>query len=83
MNTQKRYGYSGNSFIAAVEFGPRIKAKSIITGGQSFDPGSEHFTDQAQGFIDGQFKDILFYKADILKGAEWTYHPGERNVPGK
>jgi len=83
MNTQKRYGYSGNSFIAAVEFGPRIKGKSIITGGQSFDPGSEHFTDQAQGFIDGQFKDILFYKADILKGAEWTYHPGERNVPGK
>lgn len=81
MKTQKRYGYSGNSFIAVVEFGPRIKAKSIVTGGQSFNPGSEHFTDQAQGFINGQFKDVLFYKADVLKGAEWSYHPGERNTP--
>jgi acyl-homoserine lactone acylase PvdQ len=76
-NTQKRYGYSGNSFIAAVEFGPRIKAKSIITGGQSFDPASKNFTDQAQGFIDGKLKDVLFYKEDVLKHAQKTYHPGE------
>jgi acyl-homoserine lactone acylase PvdQ len=77
MNTQKRYGYSGNSFIAAIEFGPRIKAKSIITGGQSFDASSKHFTDQADGYINGKFKDVLFYKADVLKHAERTYHPGE------
>ncbi|MBB6109879.1 acyl-homoserine lactone acylase PvdQ [Mucilaginibacter lappiensis] len=77
MNTQKRYGYSGNSFVAAVEFGPRIKAKSIITGGQSFDVTSKNFTDQAQGFIDGKFKDVLFYKSDVLKHAQKTYHPGD------
>ncbi|MBV8390571.1 MAG: penicillin acylase family protein [Mucilaginibacter sp.] len=77
INTQKRYGYSGNSFIAAVEFGPRLKAKSIITGGESFDPASTHFTDQAEGFINGHFKDILFYKADVLKHAIKTYHPGD------
>src|SRR5204862_4794170 len=47
-NTNKRYGYNGNSFVACVEFGKRIKAKSVITGGQSFDPSSKHFTDQAQ-----------------------------------
>ncbi|SDF20066.1 Acyl-homoserine lactone (AHL) acylase PvdQ [Mucilaginibacter pineti] len=76
-NTQKRYGYSGNSFVAAVEFGPRVKAKSIITGGQSFNPASGNFTDQAQGFIDGKFKDVLFYKADVLKHAQKTYHPGD------
>ncbi len=76
MNTKKRYGYSGNSFIAAVEFGPRIKAKTIITGGQSFDPASKHFTDQAGMYIDGKFKDVLFYKKDVLKHAEKTYHPG-------
>jgi acyl-homoserine lactone acylase PvdQ len=76
VNTQKRYGYSGNSFVAAVEFGPRIKAKSIMTGGQSFDPASKNFTDQAQGIIDGKFKDVLFYKADVLKHAVKTYHPG-------
>jgi len=77
MNTQKRYGYSGNSFVAAVEFGPRIKAKSIMTGGQSFDATSKNFTDQAQGFIDGRFKDVLFYKSDVLKHAQKTYHPGD------
>ena len=75
-NTKKRYGYSGNSFIAAVEFGPRIKAKSIITGGQSFDPQSKHFTDQAVMYINGNFKDVLFYKDDVIKHAEKTYHPG-------
>jgi acyl-homoserine-lactone acylase len=75
-NTQKRYGYSGNSFVAAVEFGPKIKAKTIETGGTSFDPESKHFTDQAQGYLDGKFKDVLFYKDDVLKHAEKTYHPG-------
>ncbi|HEY9196529.1 MAG TPA: penicillin acylase family protein, partial [Mucilaginibacter sp.] len=75
--TQKRYGYSGNSFVAAVEFGPKIKAKSIITGGQSFDPASKNFTDQAQGIIDGKFKEVLFYKEDVLKHVQKRYHPGE------
>jgi acyl-homoserine-lactone acylase len=76
-NTKKRYTYSGNSFMAAVEFGKRIKAKSLITGGQYFDPNSEHFTDQAQMYIDGTFKDVLFYKDDVLKHAAQTYHPGQ------
>jgi acyl-homoserine lactone acylase PvdQ len=77
MNTQKRYGYSGNSFIAAIEFGKRIKAKTIITGGESFDAASKHFTDQAIGYINGKFKDVLFYKNDVLRHAEKTYHPGD------
>ena len=77
MNTKKRYGYSGNSFIAAVEFGTRIKAKTVITGGESFNPASKHYTDEAGMYIDGKFKDVLFYKADVLKHAERTYHPGE------
>jgi acyl-homoserine-lactone acylase len=75
MNTKKRYGYSGNSFIAAVEFGTHIKAKTIITGGQSFDPASKHYTDQAGMYIEGKFKDVLFYTKDVLKHAEKTYHP--------
>ncbi|WP_342648129.1 penicillin acylase family protein [Mucilaginibacter sp. CSA2-8R] len=74
--TKKRYGYSGNSFMAAVEFGPKVKAKSLITGGQSFDASSKNFTDQAQMYLDGNFKDVLFYKDDVLKHAEMTYHPG-------
>jgi acyl-homoserine lactone acylase PvdQ len=78
-NTNKRYGVSGNSFIACVEFGKRLKAKTIITGGQSFDPRSNHYTDQAKGYINGDFKDVWFYKEDVLKHIEKTYHPGDEH----
>ena len=74
--TKKRYGYSGSSFIAAVSFGKKLEAKTIITGGQSFDPNDPHFTDQAQGYIDGKFKTIHFYKEDVLKHAVTSYNPG-------
>ncbi|MGZ3853629.1 MAG: penicillin acylase family protein, partial [Flavisolibacter sp.] len=73
----KRYGVSGNSFVACVEFGKKVTAKSVVTGGQSFDPSSPHFTDQAERYIDGNFKDVLFYKEDVLKHVERQYHPGE------
>lgn len=74
--TNKRYGYSGNSFVCAVEFGPKIKAKSILAGGNSGDPTSKHFSDQALMYSKGQFKDVLFYKEDVMKNAERTYQPG-------
>jgi acyl-homoserine lactone acylase PvdQ len=77
MNTKKRYGYSGNSFIAAVEFGPRIRARTVVTGGQGFDPTSKHYTDQAEMFVGGKFKNVLFYRSDVLEHAEKTYHPGD------
>lgn len=75
--TNKRYGVSGNSFICAVEFGPRIKAKSLLAGGNSCDPASKHFNDQALMYTQGKFKDVLFYKEDVLKNAERTYRPGD------
>jgi len=75
--SNKSYGIAGNSFVAAVEFGEKLKAKSIVTGGQSFDPASKHFDDQATMFLEGKFKDVLFYKEDILNNAERSYHPGE------
>lgn len=76
-STQKRYGVSGNSFICAVEFGPKIKAKSLLAGGESGNPASKHFNDQLEMYTKGKFKDVLFYKEDVLKNAERTYHPGE------
>jgi acyl-homoserine-lactone acylase len=75
--TSKRYGYSGNSFIAAVEFGKRVTARTVITGGESSDPASPHFTDQAAMYLSGKFKDVLFYPEDVRAAAEKTYHPGE------
>ncbi|HEX9512047.1 MAG TPA: penicillin acylase family protein [Puia sp.] len=76
-DTKKRYGYSGNSFIAAVEFGKKVTARTIVTGGESSDPASPHFSDQASMYLDGRFKDILFYKEDVLSHKEKEYHPGE------
>ena len=75
--TKKRYGVNGNSFICAVEFGKKIRARSLLAGGESGNPLSPHFKDQAQMYSKGEFKDVLFYKEDVLKHAEKTYHPGE------
>jgi acyl-homoserine-lactone acylase len=76
-DTKKRYGYNGNSFVCAVEFGTKVKAKSLLAGGNSGDAKSKHFYDQAEMYQKGQFKDVLFYKEDVEKNAERTYHPGE------
>lgn len=76
-NSLNRYGSSGNSFVCAVEFGPRIKAKSLLAGGNSGDQKSKHFNDQSIMYQKGQFKEVLFYKDDVLKNAERTYHPGK------
>ncbi|MCB0659218.1 MAG: penicillin acylase family protein, partial [Saprospiraceae bacterium] len=75
--TKKRYGTGGNSFVAVVEFGPKLIARSVVTGGQSSDPKSGHFTDQAGLFCNGQFKSVNFYPEDVRNHAESTYHPGE------
>lgn len=76
-NTKRIYGVGGNSFVAAVEFGDKVKAKTLLAGGQSGDPNSEHFDDQAQRYARVQFKDAAFYREDVLKRAKSTYHPGE------
>ena len=39
--TKRYYGTSGNSFVAVVEFGPRVKAMAVMAGGQSGDPTSQ------------------------------------------
>ncbi|MEP2668608.1 MAG: acylase [Cyclobacteriaceae bacterium] len=71
--TKKWYGTRGNSFVAVVEFGEKVKAKSVLAGGNSGDPSSPHFTDQAEMYRSGEFKDVLFYREDIEKNAERTY----------
>ncbi|TCK69285.1 acyl-homoserine lactone acylase PvdQ [Winogradskyella wandonensis] len=75
---KKIYGTRGNSFVAVVEFGDKVKAKSMLAGGQSGDPNSPHFNDQAQRYADMKFKDVPYYKEDVLKVAEETYQPGKR-----
>ncbi len=75
--TKKIYGNGGNSFVAVVEFGKKVKAKSLLAGGENSNPSSPHFNDQAAMYGKGQFKDVWYYKEDVTKNAERTYHPGE------
>lgn len=74
--TKMRYGINGNSFVCAVEFGPRIIAKSLLAGGESGDPHSPHFFDQGKRYTQGTFKDVWFYEEDVLAHAQKKYHPG-------
>lgn len=75
---KKIYGTRGNSFVAAVEFGDKVKAKTILAGGQSGNPNSPHFDDQTQKYINVDWKDALYYRGDVLKRAKETYRPGKR-----
>jgi len=59
--TKRIYGTSGNSFVAVVEFGDKVRAKSMLAGGQSGDPESPHFDDQTTRYADRVFKDVAFY----------------------
>lgn len=76
--TKRQYGVAGNSFVAVVEFGEKVKAKSMLAGGQSADPKSVHFDDQMHRYADRKFKTVAFYREDVLKRAESRYHPGDK-----
>jgi acyl-homoserine-lactone acylase len=79
--TRKIYGSVGNSFVAAVEFGTPVRAKAIMSGGESGHPASAHFTDQADLYAQGRFRDVLFVPEDVSAHAERTYHPGDSEPP--
>ncbi|MFA5298408.1 MAG: acylase [Lutibacter sp.] len=79
-NTKRIYGTSGNSFVAVVEFGNKVKAKTMLAGGQSGHPESPHFADQAQRYADAQFKEVAYYREDVERRAEKKYHPGKKVI---
>jgi len=76
--TKKWYGTSGNSFVAVVEFGPRVRAIALTAGGLSNDPKSPHFLDQAHLFPTGALRPVYFYRDEVEAAAERKYRPGER-----
>jgi acyl-homoserine-lactone acylase len=75
--SKRWYQVHGNTFVTVVEFGPRVRARAIHEGGESGDPKSPHFNDQAQRYASGALREVYFWP-DQLKGhAERDYHPGE------
>ncbi|HEX7369634.1 MAG TPA: penicillin acylase family protein, partial [Rhodanobacteraceae bacterium] len=75
--TKKYYGRSGNSFVAAIEFGPKVSARAIHVGGQSGDSKSPHFTDQAERWTTGDLRTVYFWPDQIKAHTARVYHPGE------
>jgi acyl-homoserine-lactone acylase len=74
--TKKYYGTSGNSFVAIVEFGPKVRARAVSSGGESGDPTSPHFDDQAVRYAAGALREVYFYPEQLVGHTERSYHPG-------
>ena len=74
--TRKWYGTSGNSFVAVVEFGDRVRAKAVSAGGENGDPSSPHFNDQGLRYSTGDLREVYFYRSQLEGHIERQYHPG-------
>jgi acyl-homoserine lactone acylase PvdQ len=74
--SKRIYGTSGNSFVAVVEFGPKIRALAVTAGGESGNPLSPHFNDQAKRYSTGDLREVYFYPSQLKGHTERTYHPG-------
>ncbi|MEQ1606725.1 MAG: penicillin acylase family protein [Pyrinomonadaceae bacterium] len=74
--SKKWYGTSGNSFVAVVEFGKTVRAKAVTAGGESGDPRSTHFNDQAERYSTGNLREVYFYPSQLKGRIQKQYSPG-------
>jgi acyl-homoserine-lactone acylase len=74
--TKRYYGSSGNSFVAVVEFGERVRARAITAGGESGQVGSPHFDDEAERYTTGNLRQVYFWPDELKGHVEKVYHPG-------
>jgi acyl-homoserine-lactone acylase len=75
--TKKWYGTRGNSFVAVVEFGDKVRARAVTAGGESGHPESRHFNDQVERYRSGNLREVYFYREQLKGHSERQYHPGE------
>jgi acyl-homoserine-lactone acylase len=75
--TKRWYGTSGNSFVAVVEFGDRVRARAVTAGGESGNPSSPHFNDEATRYATGNLREVYYYRDQLEGHTERRYHPGE------
>lgn len=74
---KRRYGVAGHSYAGVQEYGGKVKALSVTVFGQSADPDSPHYMDQAELYSRGEFKAAWLDLEDVRKNAVRVYRPGE------
>jgi acyl-homoserine-lactone acylase len=73
--TKQWYGTGGNSFVAVVEFGDKVRARAVTAGGESGHPTSRHFNDQVERYSTGNLREVYFYREQLKGHTEREYHP--------
>ncbi|MEO0424869.1 MAG: penicillin acylase family protein, partial [Pseudomonadota bacterium] len=75
--TARWYGTGGNSFVAVVEFGERVRAVAVTAGGLARDPASPHFNDQGERYAEGRLRPVYFWPDELAEHIERRYRPGQ------
>jgi acyl-homoserine-lactone acylase len=75
--TKRYYGTSGNSFVAVVEFGDKVRARAVTAGGESGHPESPHFKDEVERYASGNLREVYYWPEQRKGHVERSYHPGE------
>jgi acyl-homoserine lactone acylase PvdQ len=74
---KRRYGLVGASYLAVYEFADPIRGATALNFGESGDPKSPHYFDQAVLLAERRLKRELFYWPDVVAGCKRVYLPGE------
>ncbi|HEU4631390.1 MAG TPA: penicillin acylase family protein [Gemmatimonadaceae bacterium] len=72
----RRSAVGGDGWVLAVEFGEVPRAYSVLAYGQSPDPDSPYYADQAAMFARGEMKRVAFTARDVDARAVRRYRPG-------
>jgi acyl-homoserine-lactone acylase len=71
----RRYGTRGHTWVSTVQLAPQIMSRSVVQFGQSADPQSPHWFDQAPLYAQGELKTAWFTRDDVSASARRVYHP--------
>ena len=66
----KMRAVGGDSYVATIEFGPTVRARSLLSYGNASQPGSPHRGDQLELFAAKQLKPVWLTRAEIEQHLE-------------